>query len=170
RQFGFGFPYKRLFSEGFVPAEVTLHIETLSIVIPPEGLSNVGAFIQSVRELPDDPALESIPPLGRLTLIIDEVTLEYTSPGRNRMQKFAVEYEGIFEDVSDPRATFAEAQHQLRLGGVPGLSPDFFEALFAALPIQCFNDIPTKDPAFLQGTLKELVTEEAKKALEAEGN
>ncbi|MEM9226414.1 MAG: hypothetical protein AAGA45_00450 [Verrucomicrobiota bacterium] len=170
RQLGFGFPYERLFSEGFVPTEVTLHIETLSIVIPPDGMSNVGTFIQSVSELPDDPALESIPPLQELTLIIDEVTLEYTSPGRNRMQKYAVAYEGTFEDVSDPRAAFAEVQHQLRLGGVPGLSPDFFEALFAALPIQCFDEIPTKDAAFLPTSLKELVTEETKKALEAQGN
>ncbi len=75
---------------------------------------------------------------------------------RPDIARVKLDYEGVFTDVSRSTEVFPEVERELRARGLHGLSPAFFQALFAALPVQCFEDITPTAPDLLGDRLDNL--------------
>ncbi|MGE9293434.1 MAG: hypothetical protein ACQKBW_07470 [Puniceicoccales bacterium] len=156
--------------------EVDMVIDSLTVVIPERGPSNLAAFIDAVGYEPtisDQAAATALadgPQLERFRLAIREVIIENHSIGRPDIARYKVDYVGEFTGVSLSSEVFPEVQQALRQSGLPGFGPAFFRALFATFPVQCFADIEPRAPEIIPDKIDTLIREhgeDAKKALES---
>lgn len=172
RRLAFKLPYARAFGGDFRATAAELEIDSLTIVIPPDGDSNVGQFIDSVYRKERESLMEthSGQTLDTFRIFIGEVLIENHRFDRPSLQKVSLDYEAVFTDVNQADAVFAQVRQELSQRGLPGVSPAFFEAIFATLPVQCFADIPPVAPDLIPDGIEDTVRkhgDEAKKALES---
>ena len=161
-------PLADVADQDFRARSVEMDIESLTIVIPEQGTSNLAAFIDAVNYQPtladlaagtsaDTPRLESF------KLSLGEAVIENHSFRRPDIVRIKLGYTGSFANVSRSTEVFPQIEQDLRARGLPGLSPAFFQALFASLPVQCFADITPTAPELIPDQLPDSVTDALKK-------
>ncbi|MBC2596328.1 hypothetical protein H5P28_18835 [Ruficoccus amylovorans] len=154
-------PLADVASQDFRASAVSLDIDSLTIVIPERGPSNIAAFIDAVDFQPAAVAVPAsdAPRLESFRLTINEVIIEDHSFRRPDITRYKIGYEGNFSNISRSTDVFPEVERELRARNLPGLDTAFFQALFAALPVQCFADIEPAVPGLLPDQIDGLTDE-----------